>query len=111
MMYSRYAVGKDGLTPYERRRGRPCRIPSVCFGEKVWYKQLREGKDRKDKFCTEWHEGIWLGHTRNSNEHIIGLSDGAVKAFSIRRQDLHVRWNAGLVQGWKPLGVWVQASS
>ena len=66
MLCSRYAVGRYGLTPYERRRGRPCRIPSVCFGEKVWYKQLREGKERKDKFSSEWHEGIWLGHTRIS---------------------------------------------
>ena len=71
----------------------------MCFGEKVWYKQLREGKERKDKFCTEWHEGIWLGHTRNSNEHIIGLSDGAVKAYSIRRHEHSERWNGGLIRG------------
>ena len=64
----------------------------------MWYKQLREGKGRKDKFNLEWREGIWLGHTRNSNEHIIGLPDGAVKAYSIKRQDAGVRWNADLVR-------------
>ena len=35
MMCSRYLVGKDGRTAYERRRGRKCRIPVVAFGEKV----------------------------------------------------------------------------
>ena len=38
MMCSRYLVGKDGSTAYERRRGRKCRSPVVAFGKKVWYK-------------------------------------------------------------------------
>ena len=41
MMVSRFLVGKDGLTAYERRRDRKCRIPVVAFGEKVWYKEIR----------------------------------------------------------------------
>ena len=44
MLYSRYAVGADGLTPYERRRGRKCRTPVVKYGEKLWYKDIREHK-------------------------------------------------------------------
>ena len=40
MLSSRYMVGADGRTPYERRRGRPCRTPTACFGETVFYKQL-----------------------------------------------------------------------
>ena len=53
MVTSRYLVGKDGRTAYERRRGRPCRLEVVPCGEKVWYKEAREGKDRKEKFNTE----------------------------------------------------------
>ena len=33
----------------------------IPFGERVLYKQIREGKDRKDKFNSEDHEGVWLG--------------------------------------------------
>mgnify|MGYP003317529204 CR=1 FL=1 len=44
MMCSRYLVGKDGLTAYERRRGRKCILPVVLFGEKVWYKECLGGK-------------------------------------------------------------------
>ena len=74
MMVSRFLVGKDGLTAYERRRGRKCRIPVVAFGEKVWYKEIRPGKERANKLESEWREGLWLGHSRRSNEAIIGTA-------------------------------------
>ena len=45
--YSRCAVGKDGRAAYERLRGRTCRSVVVPFGEKVWYKRLRVGVERK----------------------------------------------------------------
>ena len=75
------------MTPHERRRGRKCRTPVVKFGEKVWYKELQDGKDKQDKLASEWQMGIWLGHSRCSNEHIVGTRDGAVRAFSVKRSD------------------------
>ena len=45
MSCSRYLVGKDGRTAFERRRGRKCQVPVAEFGEKVWYKELRERKE------------------------------------------------------------------
>ncbi len=60
MMVSRFSIGRDGRTAYERRWGKRCKIPVVPFGEKVWYKQLKETKDKKDKFNSDWHEGVWL---------------------------------------------------
>ena len=61
--YSRYKVGKDGRTAYERLRGRTCRSVVVPFGEKVWYKQLGDGGDRRNKAETEWFPGVWLVQT------------------------------------------------
>ena len=46
MLVSRFLVGKDGRTAYERRTGRKCNVPVVPFGEKVWYKEIRETKER-----------------------------------------------------------------
>ena len=40
MVPSRFLVGKDGKTAFERSRGRPCNTPTDKFGEKVWYKEL-----------------------------------------------------------------------
>ena len=80
MLISRYSVGRDGLTPIERRRGRPCRLPTCIFGECVWYRLIRVGESGVDKFDSEWRKGVWLGHTRNSNEHVIGTPEGVLRA-------------------------------
>ena len=85
MLYSRYAVGRDGLTAYERRRGRKCAIPAVVFGEKVWYKEMRVNRAWEDKFDSEWRAGIWLGHKWESNEASIGTRVVAIRDGSLPR--------------------------
>ena len=49
ILCSKYMVGNDGRTPYERRRGKRCNLPVVPFGERVLYKRIREGEQRIDK--------------------------------------------------------------
>ena len=75
MLCSRYLVGKDGRTAFERRRGRRCNIPTVAYGEKVWFKQIKDSKDTDNKFESDWREGIWLGHQRSSNETLVGTRE------------------------------------
>ena len=101
MVYSRFAIGRDGLTAYERRRGRRCTIPTVCFGERIWYKELRQFHDRRDKLDSEWFEGIWLGHSRGSNEHIVGTDSGVIRAYAVKRQPEDRRWNAEMLRNLK----------
>ena len=83
--YSRYAVGEDGRTAYERLRGRTRRATVVPMGEKVWYKQLGGGGDRKNKSETEWFPGVWLGPATSSSETLIGTARGVVNASAITR--------------------------
>jgi len=97
MVTSRYIVGKDGCTGYERRRGRRCNLEVVPFGEVVLYKQIRDGKERKNKFDCEWQEGIWLCHCRDTPEVLIGTKDGVVKAYTIERQLEEFRWSKELI--------------
>ena len=47
---------------------------------------------------TPWHEGPWLGHARESNEHVIGTNAGVIRAHSIKRQDASRQWNADAVR-------------
>ena len=100
-MCSKYMVGKDWKTPYERRRGKKCNLVVVPFGERVLYKQIREGKDPRTKFETEDKEGIWLGHNRGTNEALIGTPHGVVRAYSFRRRDDASRWSPALISGMK----------
>ena len=39
MCYSRFHVGRDGKTAWERLRRRSCNIPVIPMGERVWYKE------------------------------------------------------------------------
>ena len=55
MNISRFQVGTDGMTAYERRRGRKCRVPTACLGEKVWCKKRDKPKDR-NKSDTKWEK-------------------------------------------------------
>ena len=38
MAMSRYKKGRDGLTPYQRQKGRRCKLEVVPFGEVVTYR-------------------------------------------------------------------------
>ena len=98
MVCSRYLVGADGKTGWERRRGRPCRLPVVRFGEKVWYQQIRDGKQKRHHLETEWREGLWLGHTRNTNEVLIGNRDGVVRAYTVKRQEIQNQWDGAMIK-------------
>ena len=95
--YSRYAVGRDGRTAYERLRGRSCKAIVVPMGEKVWYKQLGDGGDRKHKAETEWFQGVWLGPATNSSETLIGTTKGVVKASTIKRFGISERWDVNAI--------------
>ena len=99
MLISRYSVGSDWRTPFERLRGRRCKTPVVPFGEYVFYKEIRDGKERKNKLEPEDKDGTYLGHARNSNEVLIGTPLGVVRAYSFRRRAEGRRWNKAAIEG------------
>ena len=80
----RYAVGVDGKTNYQRRKGKKFGGTVVEFGEKILF--LRAKSVGRDKFDSRWEDGIWLGIREESGEHIIGTKDGVLKARTIRRR-------------------------
>ena len=46
---------------------------------------------------SKWEEGLWLGHSRSSNEVFVGKKDGILKAWAIRRRPLEERWDDAMV--------------
>jgi len=98
MLPSRFLLCKDGKTPHERRRGQRCNIPTERFGEKVWYKELHGKSDAQKKMESDWREGLWLGHARNSNEILIGTREGVVRAWAIRKKPYQDQWDGNLVK-------------
>ena len=85
MVYSRYEVGEDGKTAYERQKGRKCNLEVVQLGELVRCKKLGETSQERKSLESTWFEGVWLGHARGSSEALAGTNDGVVRAWTIRR--------------------------
>eukprot|EP00971_Amphidinium_carterae_P141646 2806402-Amphidinium_carterae.1 len=74
-MFQKYFVHADGMTRYQRRWGAQCNSASCSFGEVVLADimpitdnklAIRENEQKT--------EGIWLGMTINSGEHIIVMN-------------------------------------
>ena len=107
---SRYAVRADGRTVYSRLKGREYTSGIAKFGEAIWCK-LPKTADLT-KLDDSWRTANWLGKSDRSDEHIIGLENGAVLARSVRRKVQGKRWNERalkLVTGtpWNPCpGKW-----
>ena len=47
---------------------------------------------------TELREGIWLGHAGQSNDTIVGTSEGVVRAYDVRRKAEGRRWNSDKIK-------------
>lgn len=75
-LISKYSLGKDGKTAYERIRGQPCRRQIVQFCESVLYLPLDVANTEENKVEPKMNDGIWLGVIERTEEHIIGTNDG-----------------------------------
>ena len=66
---------------------------AIPFGENVWYKQLKDEDGRGGhRMESDWMEGVWLGHARSTSEAIIDTSEGALKAWAVKRRPEDERW-------------------
>ena len=104
MAYSRFKVGADGKTNYERQKGRKCLLEVVPSGGGVRFKQLGETAAQRNSLESSWSEGVWLGHARGSSEALVGTASGVIRAWTIRRMPEGERWNADAISKmqWTP---------
>jgi hypothetical protein len=87
--------GPDGLTCWERVKGRAFNQLLVGFAETVLYKLPVKGPraNPDGNMGAKWLEGVFLGFGRSSNSYIIGTDDGVVNARTIYRRPSENRWN------------------
>ena len=98
MTLTRYQVGADGKTGYERMKNRRCNIAICAFGEMVMYKELHPAETQRDKSALDWKLGVYLGGMMRSNESVVGTEQGVIKAFAIKRTAEKERWNLEAVK-------------
>ena len=98
MTLTRYQVGADGKTGYERMKNRRCNMAICAFGEMVMYKELHPAETQRDKSVMDWKQGLYLGGLMRSNESVVGTEQGVIKAFAIKRMAGKERWNLEAVK-------------
>ena len=76
---------------YSRLKRRKYTSGITIFGEAIGYKLPKTGD--LTKLDDRWRTAIWLGKSDRSDEHIIGLENGAVLARSVQRKVEGKRWN------------------
>ena len=71
----------EGMTPFQKLKGRTWQIALPSFGEIVDYRRRA-----KSKLDARWQEGVYLGLRLTSSEKIIGTPSGILVVQSIRRK-------------------------
>ncbi|MDA8583876.1 reverse transcriptase domain-containing protein, partial [bacterium] len=95
MIISRYAVGGDGRTPYERIKRKKCSMPICEFGERVLFMPSAP-KSKRDvrSLDPRYKYGVWLGIAGRSSEARIGTPDRLYRSTSVRRVPKEERWSS-----------------
>ena len=94
-LINRCRVGVDGMTAYERIKGKPNTKKMLEFGESVLHMSVKSKKDKaKDKLNPRFEHGIWLGVHSRSNEDIIGTDQGVLRACTVKKLPDDERWNS-----------------
>ena len=106
LMISRYKVGSDGMTPYERTKGKKASQPMVCIGERVLFMPLKAA--RGDKMDVRFEYGIYVGTSFVNSEHYVATEGGVIRTRTIRRLPMEDRWKIESIRSikgtpWAPL--------
>jgi len=82
-------VGADGRTAWERVHGRRYHGEMLEFASKVMFRVV--GKVQGSIMTERWYEGVWLGKSATSDEHLVMKNDGlVVRSRSVRELDAKI---------------------
>jgi hypothetical protein len=68
---SRFKVGEDGLTPYQRLKGKKAPDVILPFGEKVLWMPGKSSRGKLEKLEPRYYHGVWVGMVSRTNEFVI----------------------------------------
>lgn len=93
---TRCKLQPDGKTAMQKMKGRRVNVPLVPLGESILFK-LPKVPNMPGDFRDRFEEGVWLGCTIRSGEHIVGTEKGCFKVSGIVRKSEDRRWSAEAV--------------
>jgi hypothetical protein len=88
---SKYMVGLDGRTAYERLFGRPVREEGLEFGETLHWHH-RATRDMNVVLDARWSSGVWLGRRWGGVVHQVFANGKVHEIRGVQRQPRDARW-------------------
>jgi len=96
-LYSRFALGEDGMTPYKRAKGKRYNGDVVMFGEKVLW--LKPFSRKMPKLTQRFEEGVFLGRLDRTNEVLVGVAGGGLRRTrTMRRVPDGEKWDIKMLE-------------
>ncbi len=92
-MITRFQVGTDGKTPYERMKGKRTKRPLAAIGEKILYMK-KDGKGMNMRF----DYGFFLGVSEKSDELYVATEAGVLKTRTVRRLTDEKKWDGDFIK-------------
>ena len=93
---TKYFVGVDGKTSYERLFGKTCREEHLEFGEVVLWRKPR-GPDYNVVADARWESGVWVGRRWGTPHHLVSFGNRVLECRAIQRVPKPDRWKRELV--------------
>ena len=91
-LISRYRVGPDGRTPYERLKGKRWRRPLVVFGERVHFRPLQSYVSGRSDLAPKLDMGVYVGTHGRNGDALVMTKEGVIKGGSLKRLTVEERW-------------------
>ena len=88
--HSKFHIGADGRTAYERLKGKPYAGIMLPFGEAVLHRVI--GKVQGGDMRERWMDGVFLGRTHESDEALVMTMEGdVVRARSVTPREENIK--------------------
>ena len=97
---TRYRIGSDGRTAYQRLKGKRPSNMIVPLGEKVLYLPLKT-TGKMNKLAPKFKYGVYGGVNPRSSEALVSNEHGTFRARTIRRLADGSKWDADMIKHMK----------
>ena len=81
---TKYMMGKDGNTPFQRMFGKSARDEALEFGERLLWRKRKSGVHNTD-LNGRYLSGIWLGKRWGTFIHLIWTGTEVTEVYAIQR--------------------------
>ena len=90
-LMTRFRIGEDGKSAYERTLGRPWRRPTIVFGEQVMFKPVGL-KHKRGSLDARVCMGRYVGTASRNADLLIMTSEGISRGHSLHRRPEDEKW-------------------